>query len=179
MACVVKVKKLRNRFMGENFLKQFDAFFPAVSKEEIASGETRKQVDIFNQFIEAKHLSGELKNLQGRLGLSFEGYDSDQREVYEIEEIREWVKKFIKDFPLFFYFFNIKFIQLLTFCALDAKRVKVEGKTGYAFVEPDKLVDFVGHYLLEAKQLFEKAGFKQEEINKKLLKTYKKLLDNN
>lgn len=63
----------------------------------------------------------------------------------------------------------------MTLCALDAKKVKTEGKTAYAHTEPGQLIGFVNYHLHIANALFEKAGFgleKLQEIRSEILKSF-------
>lgn len=159
--------------MKQDFLKQFDGFLFAVPKQQAESVDTREAIDFYRKVLE-QHAS-ELKNVQGRCFLSFDGYDDILEELYEIIEIRAWVKRFIDALPFFLFFFDIKTTLLLTLCALDAKKVKTEGRTAYAHIEPDQLIGFVNHHLNMANDLFERAGFgpeKPQEIRSEILKSF-------
>lgn len=144
--------------MKSNFLKQFDSFTLVISKEKVLSGDIQDQVDLFNKILE-KHDSEELKRVQGKFLLVFDGYDDPKEELYEIEEVKSWVKKFVSEIPSFFHFFDDKTKQLITFCALDAKKVKTEGKTGYAYIEPEQLSGFIKYHSLMASKVYEKETY--------------------
>lgn len=159
--------------MKQDFLKQFDGFLFVVSRQQTELVDIHMAVDFYRKVLE-QH-APELKSVRGRCSLSFDGYDDISEELYEIREVTAWVKKFINALPSFLFFFDIKTILLLTLCALDAKKVKTEGRTAYAHIESGQLIGFVNYHLHTANELFENAGFgpeKSQEIRSEILKSF-------
>jgi len=69
--------------------------------------------------------SDKLLSFQGRISLGFEGYDDDPRELFEIEEVRTYIKHLTTVFPYWLYFINrvdsnLK-ILLLSLCRYTKK----------------------------------------------------------
>jgi len=57
---------------------------------------------------------------RGQLDLGFAGYDDDVRELYEIEQVRDFIVDIDRSFPFWLYFLNLRAemltVILLSFC---------------------------------------------------------------
>lgn len=80
-------------------------------------------------------------SLQGKINLFFQGYDDDNREVFQIPEIRMWAKKLIRSIDSLGFFLNVddksSGLRILYFCNSNniiAKRVGMK----YNLVIPHK-----------------------------------------
>lgn len=79
-------------------------------------------------------------NARGSVTLSFEGYDSDPRELWEIREVRSYVKKLTDAWPNWMYFIdNSMYSFVATYlCLVEVRRTtdpnKVDVGTGCAEV---------------------------------------------
>jgi len=71
-----------------------------VRKEEVLQGDFKRAT----QFV--RSLNGLGKKAYRSVSIYFSGYDDDIREIFEIDEIREWGKKFVSLHPYIFYFLN-------------------------------------------------------------------------
>ncbi len=64
-----------------------------------------------------------IRKFKNAISLGFDGYDSDQREVYEIIEIRSYINQVTNEFPYWFYFFNLNdhslWIIMLALCRYE------------------------------------------------------------
>ncbi len=71
-------------------------------------------------------LRSDIKNSCGKLIILFDGYDYDEREVYEIPEIREYVKKlFSSNEDLFYYLSAIENnSNMLLACLSDFEKIR-------------------------------------------------------
>jgi hypothetical protein len=102
-------------------LSEFEYFHVIVHKDEV---DTFSVEPVANALYEIKAL-GEKAN--GRLVLSFDGYDDDVRELAEIPELRIFIKFIDKCFPYWFFFLdrNIKPygspLLLITNCLVDVQ----------------------------------------------------------
>ncbi|MBN6741374.1 hypothetical protein JKG47_12655 [Acidithiobacillus sp. MC6.1] len=98
----------------------------------------------------------------GWLIIAFDGYDNDQREVWEIPEIRSYFAKLTEAWPYWLWFMNkapvYSQIPLLTFLLLDGRVFGHEPDKWYAFAQPDDVLDLLknhGNRILELLHGFE------------------------
>ena len=98
----------------------------SVSHEEIISGDISPLTRGLNNFLRSRE---EVVSGRGRLALSICGYDSDPRDVWEINEVREYLRKLDSAFPYWFYFAHPRFstlkVLLASLCSFEivARRV--------------------------------------------------------
>ena len=66
-------------------------------------------------------------NLKGKVDVLIYGYDEDKRELYEIKEVKEWVKTVFKELNSWTYFLAMDkaafFLKLLFICHADVQRI--------------------------------------------------------
>jgi hypothetical protein len=86
-----------------------------------------------------------IKKAKGKLSFMIDGYNHDEREIYEIPEVREWTKKVIPAFKYWGYFLNMDEylrnkagLRMLHFCFVDIKVVSTDNILKRKFVEADK-----------------------------------------
>ncbi|WP_086481890.1 DUF4365 domain-containing protein [Oceanospirillum sanctuarii] len=80
--------------------KHTDSFHIVISKEWVESGGISEVVSQFDRF----HVSRELAfKKKSNVEISFFGYESDSRELFEIPEVVHFSKKLADKLPLFFY----------------------------------------------------------------------------
>lgn len=122
-------------------IKKSSLVFLNVSKEEIMT----QDVTGFTELLSRITINDEMiKKAKGKISFLIDGYNSDDRDVYEIPEIREWTKKVIPLFKYWGYFLNmdsynkkLSGLRVLHFCSVDINVVKVD-KHGGKYVEFDK-----------------------------------------
>lgn len=94
----IKVREL----ITENFIKEAiqdnNIIHWVITKEDIKNNNYSKILKLL------KILSDEGIRSRGKLGISFYGYDNNPKDVYEINEIRNYVKKLFNKYPYIFYF---------------------------------------------------------------------------
>lgn len=102
---------------------------------------------------------------QGKVDISFEGWDDDPREIYKIPEIRTFLHLLDEEFPYWFYFLSTKFetLRMVAFCLCHASRAGV----GMAQVEPSALQAFLVTHFNSMNQLFGRYGL-DERINEEI-----------
>ena len=83
--------------INEN-LSELDLIFCSISRREIITEDIEKINEILT------HLRVNASKSKQKLMITFEGYDNDQREVYEIKEIRKYVRKIFDYNQDLFYF---------------------------------------------------------------------------
>lgn len=79
-------------------VKEANLFFFSVSKKEVISKDYKR---IINSLEILKETGREAKR---KLFLVFDGYNDDKREIYEIPEIRDFVKDIYNKYKYLFYF---------------------------------------------------------------------------
>ena len=106
-----------------------------------------------------------VRMFQGQVGISFEGWDDDPREVYEIPEIRTFLHMLDAEFPYWFYFLSTEFetLRMVAFCLCHASRAGV----GMARVEPSAHQAFLIMHFNSMNQLFDRYGL-DERINREI-----------
>lgn len=92
-----EIKMFKKFNINEN-LSDLDLIFCSISKRKIIN----KDVEHINTIL--AHLRSNSSKSKQKLMITFEGYDNDQREVYEIKEIRRYVRKIFDHNQDLFYF---------------------------------------------------------------------------
>jgi hypothetical protein len=90
-----------------------------VSREDIERGNIQYTLKQFER-IEKKKSKARTSSV-----ILFDGYNDDPREIYEIPEIRSWIRRFLKQKPYFFYFISpvdTSYMKMWLFCLCDVKR---------------------------------------------------------
>jgi hypothetical protein len=72
-----------------------------VSRKEIELGDINKALEKLNKFIEYGFV---MKRYCEDIEIAFTGYEKDSRALWEIEEVRNYVRKLDEKFPYWFYF---------------------------------------------------------------------------
>lgn len=101
----------------------FDLIFHSVTKKEIMKQDTKR----INEYLEM--LRKDLENSCSKLMITFDGYENDPREIYEIEEIRKYVSKlFSENKDLFYYITTMdNNNSMLLACMSDCTKIRQEG----------------------------------------------------
>lgn len=73
-------------------------YFCPISKEETEKCDLRRMVKNFENMRETG------RNGKGTLVISFDGYDNDPREIYQIPEYKEYMVKLLTAVPYMFYY---------------------------------------------------------------------------
>jgi TPR repeat protein len=95
-------------------LKSFEFVVLDFDREDIASGNTSSVMDVLTQLLER---DAAIRFCE-RVDVCCTGYDSDPRELWEIPEVREFVKRLDRQFPYWCYFLsrNGEGLLWLTYC---------------------------------------------------------------
>lgn len=105
-------------------IKKADLVVYAIHREDLIN----KNFSKFDNVLEALQQAG--KNARGKLMITFDGYDNDDREIYLIPEIRDFVKHFYDKCNYLFYFLtpldNSR--NMIFACINNCKSIKIEGK---------------------------------------------------
>ena len=94
---------------------------PRKEVEQKSKGQSHKKLVALLEY--ARDL-GRLDELKGRVILNFEGYDSDPRAVFEIEECRKWLLRLEKDVTYLFLALEPRIaLPILMFCYVPFQKV--------------------------------------------------------
>lgn len=122
-------------------LKTSDIILLNVSQREILNLDTTG----LTRLLEKLTINDEMiKKSQSKLSFFIDGYNHDSREIYEIPEVREWMKKVFEDFKYWGYFLDMRkdFIKLtglrlITLCLCDCKIIGTNENNTSKYVEYD------------------------------------------
>lgn len=99
-----------------------------IHRDDIRGGETK----FFCEFWSLKRIAkaGRLLDVFGKVTFYFGGYDDDIRAVYEIPEIREFMRRLIVDWPYFAYADSLKteFLANLIKCTVQNTAMVTDDK---------------------------------------------------
>lgn len=148
--------------INEN-LSDLDLIFHSVSKEKVV----KKEIDATNLILE--HLRKNSDKSRKKLMITFDGYDNDKREVYEIDEIKKYVAKvFEQNHDLFYYLTSLaNNDSILLACLGDLSNIRFDNynKTMLKIDTPDEIRRKIISGVLDASKLDEKVA---KEIIKNL-----------
>lgn len=139
-----------------------DAVGVVVSREEAESGDILPVLGTLQTLLFDAET---VRAFQGRLNISFCGYEADPREIYEVDEVRSYLAKIDIQFPYWFYFLSAEddMLRMLAFCLCRTKKVG----PGLANVEPPDLQHFFLRHLDAMNKLFDRFQL-DEAINERI-----------
>lgn len=102
-------------------------------------------------------------NARQRISLSFDGYNYDRRELWEIRDVRRYVKKLLRAWPdwMFFVHENDPTLRTLCLCSVLVDRVANSDQ----FQVVDGLSEFFRSGFAGLNRLFVKHDFPEVELN--------------
>ena len=107
-----------------NDMNFFDLIIHSVNKSEVI----KKDTNALNRVL--KSLRKDLIKSYCKIMLIFDGYDNDQREIYEIREIRDYVRKLFDENNDLFYFITKmgSLNKVILACISDFQQIKTIGR---------------------------------------------------
>ena len=148
--------------INEN-LSDLDLIFHSVSKNEVISNDIETLNSVLAQLRANKEKS------RRKLMITFDGYDNDKREVYEIDEIRKYVAKiFEKNYDLFYYLTSLdNNDSIILACIGNLMNIKYDNYNRIKLIidTPDDIRTKIANGILTACKFNVKVA---EEIVKKL-----------
>ena len=100
-------------------------------------------------------------NFRRRLDIAFFGYDNDSRELYEIDDVRNFIAQLDKKFPFWFYFLNLQ-SGTLVLILLSLCKYSINSDGLFAMDQADQERVFVEHGNAVS-WLFEKYALDEKE----------------
>lgn len=107
-----------------NDMNFFDLIIHSVNKSEVI----KKDTNTLNRVL--KSLRKDLIKSYCKIMIIFDGYDNDQREIYEIREIRDYVRKLFDENNDLFYFITKmgSLNKVILACISDFQQIKTIGR---------------------------------------------------
>jgi hypothetical protein len=131
---------------------------PAVRRDDIERRDTSAVVNALNAAVRSCTSPTEVR---GFLQLRFSGFETDERELWEIPEVREYVRALDEAFPYWFYIADLR-TELLKVLAFCLSRVRVVG-AGMTTINPDDLQAFIDRHFGAMNQLMEHWNLSESE----------------
>ncbi len=106
-----------------------------------------------------------VRMFQGQVGLSFHGYDTDPRELYQIPEVRQYLASLDSKFPYWFYFLSTddEILKMIAFCLCRTREINA----GLAYPDPADMQAFFLSHIDALNQLFDRYSL-DEAINEEI-----------
>ena len=100
---------------------------------------------------------------RGRLILVIDSYDDDQRELYMIPELREWMREVDREFPYWLFFMDLGPRSTLAFVTFA--RCQYERTSGGSFIQDQELKRFLVTRFAAMNQLAIRLNISQCEVD--------------
>jgi hypothetical protein len=86
-----------------------DHLFLVVSRRDVEAGDLSEIIGSLNHLISTVEIA---RKYRERVDISFDGYDRDPRELWEIQEVRAFAFKLDEQFPYWLFFLDKKLLGL-------------------------------------------------------------------
>ena len=140
------------------------------SREYVEAGNIVPVLNILNTLIEPQNI----KKFANKMMFVIDGYNEDPRELAEIPEVRNWIKKLDESFPYWFFFCS-PHCQTLKFLAFTLSEIQKDSR-GQVFIDGDQLLKFMLEHF-EAMNALEDKGLitavENFKVSKKIEKYFK------
>jgi hypothetical protein len=105
----------------DHFKDVSDFLSIAISKQDIETKNWEPTIEIL------KSLMVDVKTIQkffDRVDIGITGYDNDPRELWEIQEVKQFIRKLDIEFPYWFYFLTKLGggLKMITFCCINTAK---------------------------------------------------------
>jgi hypothetical protein len=101
------------------------------------------------------------RQAKGRVLFGIKGYEDDPRQLWEIPEVRRWMRQLDAVFPFWFYFLDTGPRSTLSFVAFSL--CAYEEEPGGPRIPPEELHRFLGEHFRAMNRMFEMTGETAEE----------------
>ena len=133
-----------------------------VSKDEVLAGDTSATIDMLNRLTCTPDTA---RAYRERVDLGFHGYDDDTRELFEIQEVRDYVRALDNAFPYWLFFLSKQYLGLQ--CVLLCLLLPFLNDTGKARVFPQQIGELLDRRWFPAmNQVSVYAGLDEDEIER-------------
>lgn len=118
--------KVQKTWMESKLIQNSDLLIFSIPKEDVNNGSMDTVLNIIKRLSKNKKM---LLDKRSSVEIFFPDYNDDERELYDIPEIRQWFQNSMDQNIPWFYFLNGKNItiglSLLFICCVNIKRVKI------------------------------------------------------
>ena len=111
-----------------------------------------------------KLIDGEgITNIENKVNIGFSGYVDDVREVFEVPEICNFLKKLDQKFPFWFYIMSLKTpaLRTMTLCMTDAEMINL----GSVKPDQDKFIAFMENHFNALNYLGDKLNIDTDRVS--------------
>jgi hypothetical protein len=122
-------------------LKSSEAIFLNVSKKEIRNKDISGFMSLHKKLTIDDAM---ISKTRGKLNFFIDGYNYDKRELFQIQEVREWITLVLPAFKYWGYFLNMEpyvhrlaGLRVLHMCSVDVGNFKMNKKTKSFNIKPD------------------------------------------
>ncbi len=121
------LSEVQNYWALNDVLVSHDHFLFIIGRDELEALDTTDVRAFFDRIRKTREIAA---HCQGRVELSFHGYDNDPRELFEIAEVKAYVPVLIEALPeLFFFAYTGERAQTLKTIAMCLTNVTVKSRT--------------------------------------------------
>jgi hypothetical protein len=133
-----------------------------VDRSDVEKGDIMPTLDVLRS---AMADADTCRIFQGQVEMSFDGYNEDPREIYEVPEIREFLRALDSQFPYWFYFLSTESdtLRMVTFCLCSTRQLG----PGLVHVQPGELQTFILSHFTAMNSLFNRFCL-DERINEEV-----------
>lgn len=145
---------------SNQFLNEFDFLGIIISRDEVESGNINFALSTLRKLLENPEVASKF---QENVDISFQGYENDSRELFEIPEVRDFVYALDNEFPYWLYFLSKYYLGLtcIIYCFLPPYLTD-EGK---AEIYPQRIEQYLLNRGFPAmNRICEYAGCSEKEI---------------
>lgn len=152
-----------NGFLADS---EIDSLFVVASREDVESGSLQELLNTLSSLMSSKEA---VLRFLGKVDFRIHGYDNDPRELFEIPEVCQFIRRLDEQFPYWFFFLTTETdaIKLFMFSLCRITRVS---PTATACNQED-FANFINHHLAAMNYIFDTFNIDEErniERNKEL-----------
>ncbi len=154
------IPELEHYWSVNNLLqKSADTLLLVVAREDIESQELSGPLAVLNRLRVTKSL---MRDSQDKVDLSVFGYDNDPRELWEILEVRAWMRMLDEEFPYWFFFLSkhLPGLAFITFALCEFQK-RADGKF---VLDKQSLANFIRRHFVAMNEICESLGFSEDKI---------------
>ena len=133
-----------------------------VSRQEVDSLDINPALNVLRSLL---YDAETVRMFQGQVSLSFHGYDSDPRELYQIPEVRQYLASLDSQFPYWLYFLstNDDLLKMIAYCLCRTSFIE----SGSAHPDRADMQTFLLSHFAAINELFDRYDL-NESINDKI-----------
>ena len=172
--------ELRSYWATNKMLQSVQAIVFTIEMAEVLCLDTSKPRAFFDRLRSTREMA---TRCEGKVEFAFSGYDEDPRELYEVEEVRDYVERLINVLPELLFFVGRKehyhTLRLFSMClgkVLEKTLIPGNPRGEYKLrLDPPKVLGFMNRIARNAYQIFEWLKLPEKRV-KSILSSLNKCL---